>query len=126
MTEPTSILRAEPKRADIEPFWYPYLLMAPAMVTLTIAALVPFLFAVFINFHEMKFARLGDFAGFANYVELLSDERFWSSLGVALVFVLIAVPLEFMLGLAGALILSQPIWGRSLLIGTPSVTRFLP
>ncbi len=99
-----------------EPVWYPYLLMAPAMITLTVVALLPFLFAVFISFHEMKFGKLGDFAGFANYVELLSDGRFWNALGVAVLFVAIAVPLEFMLGLAGALVLSRPIWGRSVLI----------
>lgn len=99
-----------------EPVWYPYLLMAPAMLTLTVVALFPFLFAVFISFHEMKFGRLGDFAGFANYVDLLTDERFWNALGVAVVFVAIAVPLEFMLGLAGALVLSRPIWGRPVLI----------
>ncbi|MCR9177661.1 MAG: sugar ABC transporter permease [Alphaproteobacteria bacterium] len=99
-----------------EPVWYPYLLIAPAMLTLVVVSLVPFVFAVFISFHEMKFGRLGDFAGFENYVELLSDGRFWNAMGVAVLFVAIAVPLEFMLGLAGALILSRPIWGRSVLI----------
>ncbi|RVU34278.1 sugar ABC transporter permease [Hwanghaeella grinnelliae] len=86
------------------------------MITLTIVALLPFLFAVFISFHEMKFGKFGDFAGFGNYVELLSDGRFWNALGVAVLFVAIAVPLEFMLGLTGALVLSRPIWGRSVLI----------
>ena len=113
-TNPPSQNKASHGR--LESVWYPYLLMAPAMITLIIVALVPFLFAVFISFHEMKFGRLGDFAGFENYVTLLSDERFWNAMGIAGVFVAIAVPLEFMLGLAGALALSRPIWGRAALI----------
>lgn len=103
-------------RSGIEPAWYPYALIAPAMVTFVLVALVPFLFAVFISFNEMKFGRFGGFAGFDNYVGLLSDLRFWNALGVAAIFVAIAVPLEFMLGLAGALLLNKPIWGRSLLV----------
>jgi multiple sugar transport system permease protein len=103
-------------RSGTEAWWYPYALIAPAMVTFAIVALIPFLFAVFISFHEMKFGRLGDFAGFDNYAVLLSDARFWNSMGIALVFVGIAVPLEFMLGLAGALMLNRPIWGRSVLV----------
>ena len=93
--------KAAPAR---EGWWYPYLLIAPTMITLVVVALIPFLYAVFISFHEAKFGRIGEFAGFANYVELLTDERFWSALGVSLIFVLIAVPVEFMLGLTGALV----------------------
>ncbi|SMF37393.1 carbohydrate ABC transporter membrane protein 1, CUT1 family [Tistlia consotensis] len=99
-----------------EPRWYPYALIAPAMITFVLVALVPFLFAVFISFHQMKYGRLGDFAGFENYGALLSDSRFWNSMAIAALFVAIAVPLEFMLGLAGALMLCRPIWGRSALV----------
>lgn len=97
-------------------FWYPYLLIAPTMIALILVALVPFLYTVFISFHEMKFGRLGDFAGFENYAVLLADDRFWNSIGIAVLFVLIAVPVEFMLGLTGAMVLNQKVWGRSVLV----------
>lgn len=92
------------------------MLIAPTMVTLTIVGLIPFLYAGYISFHEVKYGRVGNFAGFENYVELLSNPQFWHAMGVALLFVAIAVPIEFMLGLAGALLLSQKVYCRSILI----------
>ncbi len=94
--------------------WYPFLLIAPSMLTLTVVSLVPFLYTVYLSFHAAKFGRVTDFVGFSNYAVLLSDGRFWNSISIALLFVLIAVPIEFMLGLIGALVLNQKIYGRAI------------
>ena len=109
----TPATRRKPMR---ESKWYPYLLIAPTMITLTVVGLIPFLYAAYISFHEVKYGRVGDLAGFTNYTALLSDSQFWHAMGVAVVFVMIAVPIEFMLGLAGALLLSQKVYLRSILI----------
>ncbi|MCK0197316.1 sugar ABC transporter permease [Ancylobacter sp. 6x-1] len=111
-----TILDAPARAAPREPAWYPYLLIAPAMLMLVVVSLVPFLYAIWLSFHEAKFGRVKDFVGFDNYLTLLTDGRFWNSIGVAATFVFIAVPIEFMLGLAGALVLNQNVRGRSLLI----------
>jgi multiple sugar transport system permease protein len=103
-------------RSKREGVLYPYLLIAPSMITLTVVSLIPFIFTVYLSFHAAKFGRVTDFIGFDNYVQLLGDSRFWNSIGIALVFVSIAVPIEFMLGLAGAMVLNQNIRGRSILI----------
>jgi multiple sugar transport system permease protein len=97
-------------------FWYPYLLIAPTMLTLTIVSLIPFVYTIYPSFHQAKYGRVTDFIGFDNYVTLFTDARFWNAMGVALLFVAIAVPIEFMLGLAGALVLNQNIRGRSILV----------
>ncbi len=99
-----------------ERFWYPYLLIAPSMITLTVVSLIPFIYTVYLSFHAAKFGRVTDFIGFDNYAQLLGDARFWNSIGVAATFVFIAVPIEFMLGLAGALVLNQNVRGRAVLI----------
>ncbi|MBY6004923.1 sugar ABC transporter permease [Salipiger bermudensis] len=109
---PLQTTRARDKREAL----YPYLLIAPSMITLVVVALIPFLYAIYLSFHEARFGRVTEFAGFANYASLLADERFWNSVSVAATFVFIAVPIEFMLGLAGALILGQNVKGRSILI----------
>lgn len=96
--------------------WYPYAMIAPALLVLVVVSLLPFCFAVFLSFHEANFGQVGAMSGFDNYLKLFQNERFWNSLLVAVKFVLIAVPLEFMLGLGGALILNQRIWGRSVLL----------
>ncbi len=97
-------------------FWYPYALIAPTMITLVVVSLIPFIYTAYLSFHEMNYAQVGDFAGFANYKVLLTDGRFWHSMWIATLIILIAVPVEFALGLTGALILNQRIRLRSVII----------
>ncbi len=96
--------------------WFPYALIAPAMLTLVVVALVPFLYTVWLSLHEMQYARVGEWAGLANYRTLLGNARFWHSVWISALFVAIAVPLEFGLGLLGAVILNQGVRFRSLII----------
>jgi multiple sugar transport system permease protein len=93
--------------------FYPYALIAPAIAVLVIVSLVPFCYAVWLSLHNVEYGQVGDWNLIGNYAKLLSNDRFWNSLRVAGVFMLIAVPLEFLLGLGGALVLNQRVWGRS-------------
>jgi len=93
---------------------YPYALIAPALLVLVVVSLVPFLYAVYLSLHSVEYGQVGAWNRLANYSKLLGNDRFWNSLRVALVFMLVAVPLEFLLGLGGALVLNQAVWGRSL------------
>jgi len=97
-------------------FWYPYILIAPTMVTLVIVSLIPFLYTVYLSLQEAKYGQIQGFAGVDNFVTVLTDPRFWNAMWVALVFVLVAVPVEFMLGLTGALILNAGVKYRGLLV----------
>lgn len=96
--------------------WFPWVLLAPAMLTLVVVALVPFLYTVYLSLHEMQYAQVGAWAGLDNYRALLGNARFWHSVAISGLFVALAVPLEFGLGLAGALILNQGIRLRSLVV----------
>jgi multiple sugar transport system permease protein len=64
----------------------------------------------------MKYAQVGAFSGLANYKTLLTDVSFWHSVWISTVFILIAVPIEFALGLSGALLLRQRIRLKKILI----------
>jgi multiple sugar transport system permease protein len=96
--------------------WFPWVLLGPAMVTLVVVALVPFLYTVYLSLHEMQYARVGAWAGLENYRGLLGSPRFWHSVAISALFVAITVPLEFGLGLAGALILNQGVRLRSIIV----------
>ena len=76
-------MQAHAAERSRERSWYPYLLIAPTMITLVVVSLVPFIYAIYLSFHQAKFGRVTDFVGFDNYVTLLSDPRFWNSIGVA-------------------------------------------
>jgi multiple sugar transport system permease protein len=102
--------------AALEAGWYPYALIAPALLTLMAVAFVPFLYTVYLSLHEIRHAQVRGWAGLANYIALLGSARFWHSVWVSAIFVGIAVPLQFGLGLGGALILNQGIRFRSLIV----------
>ncbi len=55
------------------------------------------------------------FVGLENYLLLLSEPAFWQSLRFTLLFVLVSVALEFVLGLGFALTLNEALPGRGLL-----------
>ena len=93
---------------------FAYALMAPALVVLISVSLVPFCYAIWLSFHVVDYGQVGEFTGWSNYVKLIHNDRFWNSLWVSTQFMLTAVPIEFALGLAGALILNQKIWARGL------------
>ena len=84
------------------PGWFPYALIAPAMLTLVVVALVPFLYTVYLSLHEIRHAQVGGWAGLANYQALLGNPRFWHSAGVSSAVRRHCVPLEFRLGRTGA------------------------
>ncbi len=55
------------------------------------------------------------FAGFANYLALAHDPAFWRAARFTLLFALVSVPLEVVLGLGIALVLNETFPGRGLL-----------
>lgn len=107
------VRQAAPRASFSGSAWYPYALIAPALIVLAIVSLVPFCYAVWLSVHSVEYGQVGDWNSWDNYRKLLSNDRFWNSIRVAAVFMLIAVPLQFVLGLGGALVLNQQIWGRS-------------
>jgi len=101
------------KRRFSDTAWYPYALVAPALLVLVLVSLVPFCYAAWLSFHSVEYGQVGEWNGWDNYLKLIQNDCFWNSLSVAGIFMLIAVPLEFLLGLGGALVLNQRVWGRS-------------
>jgi ABC-type sugar transport system permease subunit len=94
-----------------------WLLMAPALATLTIVAAGP-LAATFwesLHRHDLRLPWLGrPFIGLANYAEAVGDPRFQGALVHTLGFVAASVTLELVFGLALALALDAIVRGRAL------------
>ena len=61
------------------------------------------------SFHDVVLfrPRVRPFVGFANYVNALADPVFWESLLTSVIWVVAAVGLQFLLGLAAALLLNR-------------------
>jgi multiple sugar transport system permease protein len=91
-------------------------LIAPALLHLSVFALWPIAFVVYMSF--FKWPLLGDrhtFTGLGNFRILLSDAAFFHALGNSALFTVCTVPVSLVLALALAALLAQPLRARSLL-----------
>ncbi|MEO0946574.1 MAG: sugar ABC transporter permease [Cyanobacteria bacterium J06641_5] len=96
--------------------WQGWVLVLPAISILGLVFVYPIGRAAWLSFFAQNLGtRLQpEFVGMGNYERLLSDGRFWSSVGHTLFFTGVSVTIELALGLAIALVLDRTFRGRSL------------
>jgi multiple sugar transport system permease protein len=97
--------------------WTPWLLVAPALAALGVTVLWPILYNLWISLHDWTLLDSDGpekFVGLLNYAAILSSPGFRNAILVTTAFTLIAVAVEFVLGLALAMLVNQEIAGRRL------------
>lgn len=87
------------------------LFLAPSFAFMAIIALFPVFYAIALSLYQIRGFRR-DFIGLDNYVRALSDGGFFNAIQNTLVFTVASVSLEFVIGLAFALIMNQVFIGR--------------
>ena len=81
----------------------------PALVLLSFVTIYPVFYVFYLSLQRrLLIFDISRFAGFGNYLFLLSDERFWNALKNTAYFTALSVSLELLLGLAIALLLNRP------------------
>jgi multiple sugar transport system permease protein len=101
--------RGRRRRVDL----LPYAMLAPALLVIAAFSLVPTLYGLVVSVYRVEFVELLTFVGTRNYVEVLSDPRFWSSVRVTLTFAVCSVTLTFVGGFGLALLGNQRVRFRS-------------
>jgi multiple sugar transport system permease protein len=93
----------------------PYAFLLPAVAITTLVVLLPAARTFWMSFTDLILYRpdAQRFVGLGNFVKALSDEVFWISLRQSILWVSLAVGLQFALGFATALLLNQSFWWRS-------------
>jgi len=86
--------------------------VAPAISLMALVALFPVIYAIVISLQAYSGRQNEGFAGLDNYVEALTDERFWTALQFTVVFTVTSVTAEFLIGLGFALLMNQAFRGR--------------
>jgi len=77
-----------------------YLFLAPSLIILFVFAIVPLIASLVISVMHMNiFFTDTSFAGLKNFMHAFQDERFWNALKNTIVFVVIEVPLQIVIGL---------------------------
>lgn len=83
----------------------PYLYLLPAFSMLFLFTYYPFIQNAILSFFTVnKFREIKEFAGLANYVRVLTDEKFLQAIGNTLIYVLTTVPVSIVIGFALALL----------------------
>jgi len=81
--------------------------LVPIGVYLAVFFLVPLVYDLYISLFDYKLGGQATFVGVKNYVSLLNDSQYLGSLVTTLLFVVAAVALELVLGLAIAMLLNK-------------------
>jgi multiple sugar transport system permease protein len=102
----------------------PYLLVAPTLCVLVALSIYPLLYAVRVSLQTG--VGLGARWTLQNFARLAGDGFFLAALAHTLVYALVALTLEFLLGLSLALLLNREMRGRSLWRATLLVPLMLP
>ena len=82
---------------------------APSIITMTLLMVIPLLMAIWLGLQFMTYTNLRSpqFVGLRNYIDVLSDIRFWQSFRFTVVYTAITVPTRMVIGFAIALLLDQ-------------------
>ena len=96
--------------------FYPYLLVAPAMLIILCVVFIPVVNAIGMSFQSYDLRRPKDiaFVGLANYIAIFQDPLFWQSLWKTILWVVFGVGLQFFFGFVLALLLNKSFKGRGL------------
>jgi len=101
--------------------------LAPLVALLVVFTIYPLFYNIWLSFHEFVPRRRAlEFVGFDNWVQLWSDTRFWSSLGVTFVYFFVALFFQLTLGMGIALLLDAELPGFGMLRAVLSMTLVIP
>lgn len=81
----------------------------PSIVIMILLMFVPLVMAIWLGMHFMTFTNLNEpqFVGLRNYVDVLTDGRFWQSFRFTLLYMVLAIPAQMIIGFTVALLLDQ-------------------
>ena len=100
--------------AELKPRREPekWVFLLPAVLLVLCLSIFPLLFSIVLTFSTWQLSRVGsmpEFSGLDNFVRMGQDARFWNAVKNTLVFVVVSVPVQYLLGLGLALLLNQEI-----------------
>ena len=91
-----------------------YYMILPALLIVFVVAFYPVLYGIVLSFTDSTIIAFGSFIGLENYVEMFQNPDFLEGLSNTLIYTVVSVALEFVIGLAIALAINQAFRGRGL------------
>ncbi len=119
--DPSPLVYAKPPPKPVARFhlsdgWFGFLITVPALLIMLTVFVFPLVFSAYTSLHRFEITRPDRtrFIWFENYATILQDDAFQRALGNTLTYVLVAVPIEFAIGLILALALATITRGRGM------------
>jgi trehalose/maltose transport system permease protein len=91
-----------------------YYMVLPSLLIIVVVAFFPVLYGIVLSLTDSTVTAFGSFVGLENYTEMFQDPDFRVSLFNSVVFTVVSVALEFVIGLAIALAVNRAFRGRGL------------
>jgi multiple sugar transport system permease protein len=91
-----------------------WLLCAPAVIVMLAVSAYPVAYAVYLSLerYDLRFPDQAKFIGLSNSAAVLSSPYWWRALWVTVLVTVVSVAIEFVLGMALAIVMQRTIWGR--------------
>jgi multiple sugar transport system permease protein len=94
-----------------------FLLVWPAILVLLLIGIFPLIYLLVVSFQGITMTEVDTgFIGGRNYAMLFEDERLWRAILHTVIFTVVALPLELILGLAMAQLFLEKLPGRQVFI----------
>ena len=93
----------------------PLVLLMPAMASMLFVVAMPLIFSLWTSLTPYRLTRpetIHDFIGLANYQRLLGNADFRAAFWRTILFLAVALNVEFLLGLGIALLINRVTWGQ--------------
>jgi trehalose/maltose transport system permease protein len=91
-----------------------YYMVLPSLIIILLVAFWPVVYSVWLSLHQATITALGPFVAFENYVEMFQNPDFLAGLRNTVIFTVVSVAMEFVIGLAIALAINRAFRGRGL------------
>ena len=114
---PKGVPRPRRRRLQLTERHLPFALLMPSILIIVLIVGFPMLYSLYISFTNFNLVspQHVDFIGFQNYITFLTDDPlFWKSFGRTILFISLAVNIEFLLGLGIAQLMARAIRGQGL------------
>ncbi len=98
---------SRPKRSERAAYGF----LTPWMLGFLGLTVIPMAASLYLSMTDYNLLQPPEWVGLQNYVDMLSDERMWTSLRVTFTYVLLGVPLQLGFALAIALLLDRGMRG---------------
>lgn len=90
----------------------PYLFILPWIIGFLVFTIGPLIFSLIMSFFDWPLTSTPEFVGVENYIKMFTDDpQFWKSLTISLKYAAIFVPLNMVVALFLAMLITQPVKG---------------